>query len=264
MKPLVTVGLPVYNAEKYLAECIESIKAQTLRDFTVLAVLDCPTDNSEAILRKHADERFQIIANERNIGLAATCNRMLDLCETGLLARMDADDIMHPERLQKQYEFMQSHPDIDVLGTYFDSIDEHGNRAAEVHPFATTPEGIREGYRNTPALHHPTLMYRVARVKELGGYPDSRVSEDSIMWLRGLALGFRYANLPEVLCSYRVHSSQMMNRLREPTLAALDAAYAEYGPRIWGDRAPDFVSGITRWERLRRRIKRNLSRLISR
>ncbi|MBK6911135.1 MAG: glycosyltransferase [bacterium] len=262
-QPLVTIGLPIYNAEAYLADCIESIKAQTLREFEVLAVLDGGTDRSAEILRKHADSRFRILDNGRNIGLAATCNRMLELCQTELLARMDSDDLMRPERLRRQYDFMQTHPDVDVLGTYFDTIDETGRVIAGPVAFSTTPEAIREEYRVQAALHHPTLMYRVKRIIELGGYPDSHVSEDTILWLRGLSQGFRYANLPEVHCSYRIHSSQMMNRLREATLAALDKAYADFGPQIWGDRAPDYVSGLNRWERLRRRLKRNLTRLIS-
>ena len=95
MTPLVTIGLPVYNTEKYLAECIESIKAQTLRDFEVIAILDCPTDHSAEILRKHADSRFRILENERNLGLAATMNRALQECSTVYLARMDADDKMY-------------------------------------------------------------------------------------------------------------------------------------------------------------------------
>ncbi len=84
-----------------------------------------------------------------------------------------------------------------------------------------------------------------------------------MLWLKGLSEGYKYANLPEVLLHYRVHSSQIMNRLRDKTLDALDAGYAEYGPQIWGDRAPDYVSGATRMERLKRRIKRKLSSLLS-
>lgn len=262
MEPLVTVGLPIYNAEPYLAECIESIKAQTLKEFIVLAVLDCPTDNSAAVLRKHADSRFQIIENAKNIGLAATCNLMLDLCKTELLARMDQDDIMLPDRLRLQYDFMSSHPEIDVLGTYFDIIDEHGKKTGEPHKYGLTPEEIREEFRLTPALHHPTVMYRVARLKALGGY-FSMYSEDSALWLKGLAHDYKYANLSDCLLHYRVHSNQMMSQLREPLLKALDDAYAEFGPKIWGDRAPDFVSGGTRAERLKRRIKRKLSSLFS-
>ena len=262
MEPLVTVGLPIYNAEAYLAECIESIKAQTLKEFTVLAVLDCPVDGSAEVLRKHADSRFQIIENPQNIGLAATCNKMLELCQTELLARMDQDDIMFPDRLKLQYEFMLKHPAIDVLGTYFDIINEHGQKTADPHRFGLTPEAIREEFRITPALHHPTLMYRVERLKEIGGY-FSKYSEDSALWLKGLAHGYQYANLPDCLLHYRVHSSQMMSRLREPSLKALDDAYAEFGPQIWGDRAPNFVSGGSRMERLKRRIKRKLSSLLS-
>lgn len=264
MTPLLTVGLPIYNSAAYLAECIESIKRQTLKEFVVLAVLDQPTDNSEDVLRKHADSRFQILENPENIGLAATCNRILRECETELLARMDADDIMHPERLAKQFEFMQAHPEIDVLGTYFDIMDESGTITADPHPFCTTPDELREEFRTYIALHHPTLVYRVARLLELGGYPSSRVSEDSILWLKALSRDYKFANLPEVLLSYRVHRAQMMTRLREPSFLALERAYAEYGKQIWADRAPDYVCGDTKLERLRRRMKRNIKRLFSR
>lgn len=262
MEPLVTVGLPIYNAEAYLAECIESIKAQTLKEFTVLAVLDCPTDNSASVLRKHADSRFHIVENESNLGLTATGNRMLDLCQTDFLARMDHDDIMFPERLQRQYDYLTSHPEIDVLGTYFDLIDKNGKVVAKPHKFGLTPEEIREEFRLTPALHHPTVMYRVASLRAIGGY-FSQYSEDSSLWLKGLVLGLKYANLPDCLLHYRIHTSQTLSTQREQWLSALDAAYAEFGPQIWGDRAPDFVSGGTRAERLKRRIKRKLSSLFS-
>ncbi len=263
MEPLVTVGLPIYNAEAYLAECIESIKAQTLKEFTVLAVLDCPIDGSAEVLRKHADSRFQIIENPQNIGLAATCNKMLELCQTELFARMDADDIMHPDRLQKQFDFMQSHPEIDVLGTYYVTIDHNGQQVADVYPSKTTPDELRQEFRVQCALQHPTVMFRVPRILELGGYPDSRVAEDLILWLHGLANNYRYANIPEPLLLYRVHSEGQMNRLRRESYEANDAAYAQYGPIIWGKDAPDYVAGVTRWERLQRRLKRNLKRLFS-
>jgi len=262
VEPLVTVGLPIYNAEAYLSECIESIKAQTLKEFTVLAVLDCPTDRSAKILRKHADSRFQIFENESNLGLTATGNRMLALCQTDFLARMDHDDIMLPERLQKQYDFLRLHPEIDVLGTYFDLIDKSGKVVAKPHKFGLTPEEIREEFRIYPALHHPTVMYRVARLKEIGGY-FSKYSEDSSLWLKGLVIGLKYANLPDCLLHYRVHSKQTLSTQREHWLAALDDAYAEFGPQIWGDRAPNFVSGATRMERMKRRIKRKLSSLFT-
>lgn len=262
MEPLVTVGLPIYNAEAYLAECIESIKAQTLKEFVVLAILDGPTDNSEAILRKHADSRFQIIAHPKNLGIKISCNTMLDTCPTELMARMDADDIMWPERLKIQYEFMQAHPEITVCGGHFDTIDEHSKRIAEPFRFETEPAAIREQFRSFSPIHHPAAIYRVKKLKEIGGF-STDYSEDNVLWLKALAHGYLFANVPEVVCSYRIHSIQMMSRRREQILSSLDQAYADYGPLIWGDRAPNFVSGATRMERLKRRIKRKLSSLFS-
>ncbi len=262
MEPLVTIGLPIYNAEAYLAECIESIKAQTLREFVVLAVLDGPTDDSASVLRKQADSRFQIIENMENLGVAKTSDLILHHCQTELIANMDSDDVMVHDRIEKQYGYMQAHPSIDMLGTYFDKIDRSGSRIELPYRFGVTPEEIREEFRLYPALHKPTLMCRTERIRQLGGY-QSKYSEDSVMWLKGLANNYQYANLPECLHHYRIHSSSIMVRLREPSLKALDDAYAEFGPQIWGARAPDYVSGATRMERLKRRLKRNLSSLFS-
>jgi glycosyltransferase involved in cell wall biosynthesis len=260
--PLVTIGLPVYNTEKYLAECIESIKAQTLRDFEVIAILDCPTDHSAEILRKHADSRFRILENERNLGLAATMNRALQECSTVYLARMDADDKMYPERLRKQLDFMESHRDVDVLGTYANTVDHQGRRIEQPFAFCSTPEDIREEFRTRTALIHPTVMFRVERILKLGGYPLG-LAEDSVLWLKALSCGYKFANLAEPLLDYRIHPTQSMSVKREISLSNLDRAYAEYGRQIWGDRAPNFVSGSTRFERLRRRIKRNLKSLFA-
>ncbi len=262
MDPLVTVGLPIYNAEAYLAECIESIKAQTLREFTVLAVLDGPTDNSEAILRKNADSRFQIIKNPGNLGIKITCNNMLELCPTELFARMDSDDIMWPQRLEIQVKFMQAHPEITVCGGQFDIIDVNGKRIQEPYPFATDPAAVREQFRISPAVHHPASIYRVEPLKKLGGF-STDFAEDNVLWLKAMAHGLQFANVPETVLSYRVHNTQMMSRRREQILSSIDQAYADYGPAIWGDRAPDFVSGATRVERLKRRIKRKLSHLFT-
>lgn len=262
MEPLVTVGLPIYNAEAYLAECIESIKAQTLKEFVVLAVLDGPTDNSEAILNKHADSRFQIIKNPGNLGIRITCNNMLDLCRTELFARMDSDDIMWPQRLEIQCKFMQAHPEITVCGGHFDTIDVNGQRIQEPFRFATEPEDVREQFRLFPAVHHPASIYRVQPLKALGGF-STDFAEDNVLWLKAMAHGLQFANVPETVLSYRIHQAQLMSRKREETLSSIDNAYAEYGPTIWGDRAPDFVSGATRLERLKRRLKRKLSHLFS-
>lgn len=253
--PPITIGLPIYNAERFLAEAVESIKAQTFGDFTVLAVVDAPTDRSEEILRSLADSRFQIHRNAINLGLNAVGNIILHRTVSPLLARMDADDVATPDRIGKQFDFMQHHADVDVLGTYFDVIDECGNRTAEAIPFPIMHDAIREAYRVSGVIHQPTVIYRRERIADAGGYED-RYGEDYALWLKCLALGYRFAILPEVMLHYRMYRQQTYRRKLEPTLHAIDRAYAKYGPRIWGDEAPDYVSGLTRRHRLWRRLRR--------
>lgn len=255
--PEVTIGLPVYNAERYLREAVESIKAQTFTDFRVLAVLDAPTDRSGEILRELADERFDILNNETNLGLCRTCNVLLERTESPLLARMDADDVMHPERIARQLHFLREHPETDVLGTYFDSIDGRGRVVKGPTAFPVTHEEIRAGFRIGGVMHHPTVMFRTQRIRDVGGY-EFKYAEDFALWLKCLTRGYRFANLPEVLLHYRVHRRQIMSELREPTLAGIDRAYAMFGPAIWGKDAPDYVAGKTRLQRLWRRVKRKM------
>jgi glycosyltransferase involved in cell wall biosynthesis len=257
----VTIGLPIYNAERYLAEAINSIKAQTFADFDVLAVLDGCTDRSEEILESLKDERFVVIRNERNLGLVKNLNIMLERTSALLFARMDADDIMLPERIGKQVEFMNAHPDIDVLGTYFDQINEQSQKVKEALAFPYKHEDILERFRLYPIVHHPTVMFRTVKIRSIGGYDDKyEYAEDLALWLRCFSLGYRFALLPETLLHYRMHRQQLMTRKLELTCEMADRAYATFGPAIWGERAPDFVAGINRWHRRWRMLKRWIAR----
>ncbi|MBU1920458.1 glycosyltransferase, partial [bacterium] len=246
--------------EPYLKQCIDSIKQQTFDDFEVLAILDCPTDNSEVLLRELADERFRIIKNEKKLGLAACCNNILELSNCSLIARMDADDIMLPLRIERQLEFLTEHPDIDILGTYFEEIDPNGKQTAKPFPMPLKHEDILDAFRRMSVMHHPTVMYRRDRIRSLGGYDTTYpLAQDLDLWFRCFLNNFRFANLPEVLLHYRVYPGRLTSRKLEIQLQMVDRAYAIYGKQIWGEQAPDFVSGINPWHRLWRRIKRKLS-----
>jgi glycosyltransferase involved in cell wall biosynthesis len=253
--PPVSLGLPVYNAEPYLSQTIAAIKAQTFPDFEVIVVLDGCRDRSEEILRAVADERFVILKNETNQGVCHARNQILERAAAPLLAWMDADDTVVPERMALQTEFMHTHPEIDVLGAYFDTVDEQGRVLEPPFPFPTGHEGIKEAFRVYGALHNAVAMYRTERIRAIGGY-DAFYAEDYSLYLKCLAHGYRFANLPEVLLHYRRSPDQIMRRLREPTLQAIDRAYFRYGPQIWGDHTPDYIAGMTRWHRARRRLRR--------
>src|SRR5688500_8514963 len=110
-QPLVSVLMPVYNAEAYVSEAIQSILQQTYKNFEFLIINDGSTDNSEKLINTFSDSRIRYIRNSENIKLVATLNKGIDLSVGKYLVRMDADDISLPERLQKQVDFMETHPE---------------------------------------------------------------------------------------------------------------------------------------------------------
>ena len=117
VQPKISVVMPAYNAENYIREAIDSILAQTFRDFEFLIIDDGSTDHTVEIIRSYSDSRIRLYQNERNMGVAATLNRGLDLARGEYIARMDADDISLPERFAKQAAYMDAHPDVAVCGS---------------------------------------------------------------------------------------------------------------------------------------------------
>jgi glycosyltransferase involved in cell wall biosynthesis len=257
--PSLTVALPIHDAERFLAECIRSIKAQTFEDFEVIAVLDGCTDRSEELLRDMQDARFLIFKKDQKEGLSSALNWVLAHATTPLIARMDADDVMHAHRLERQYEFMSREPSVDILGTWFDYIDENGKFVKKAFRFPTTHEEIRRGFRVRGSIGHPTVMYRADRIRQVGGYPlEFQVAEDLVLWLKCLAADLRFANLPEVLLHYRLTRMQATRKRHAEMGRMTNIAYARYGPEIWGDDAPDFEYEAP----LSRRILKRLRRLL--
>lgn len=255
--PLVTLSLPIYNAERFLAEALQSIKAQTFADFEVLAVLDGCSDRSEEILMKLKDGRFIVVKKERNEGKVPATNLALFQGHGEFFGRMDADDVMHPEKLERQVRFLRKRPDVDIVGAYFDHINERGVRIRKAFPFPTTHEGIRDGFRVRDCIGGSVALCRREKLVAVGGYdPLFWVSEDLELWLRSLAAGLRFANLPEVLFHYRRHGAQETARQKTAMFELTNVAYRRHGPLIWGDDAPDVEYGAPLYRRLWRRLKR--------
>ena len=116
-KPLVTVLMPVYNGEKYLREAMDSILKQTLTNFEFLIIDDGSKDSSVKIINSYNDPRIKLVKNEINLGISKTLNRGIELASAELIARMDADDISYPSRLQKQYDYFTNNPECALLST---------------------------------------------------------------------------------------------------------------------------------------------------
>jgi len=207
-KPKITVLLPVYNAEKYLTEAIESILQQTFSDFELLVVEGGSKDNSLKIIRGYDDPRIRVIFQDKDkLGLSAALNQGLENAKGKYIARMDCDDICFPTRFQKQVEFMDNNPDIAISGTWIKII---GIKPEKIVEYPTTHDEIRALLFFLPPLAHPTVIMRRAIVneKKLRYNPDFIIGEDFDLWSRS-SFKVKMGNLPEVLLYYRAHSENL-------------------------------------------------------
>ena len=213
--PRVSVLMPVYNAAGTLPETLQGIAGQTLADFEVIAVDDGSDDGSGTILEawRRSDRRIKPVRAGR-AGLVVALNKGLAVCRGEWIARMDADDRMHPDRLARQVELLVSRPDIGVAGSlveiFADGAVGEGMKVYEAWLNGLVEPGdiAREIFIESP-IAHPSAMMRRDRLVELGGYRDNGWPEDYDLWLRCHAAGLRFAKVPEVLLYWREHPDRL-------------------------------------------------------
>ena len=203
--PRVTVLMPVYNAEPFLAQAIQSILHQTYSDFEFLIIDDGSTDNSYEIAASFADPRIRLIRQSVNLGLVTALNLGLDCARGEYIARMDADDISLPERLSRQVRFLDTNQDIAVCGTWLQTIAENKMNNWYV-PLNHTAIHVRLLFGS--AIFHATVLMRKASLNEYAvRYLDGfSYAEDYEFWSR-CVLTCRFANLGEILYYYRIHDN---------------------------------------------------------
>lgn len=245
--PAISVAMSVYNGERFLAEAIDSILAQSFTDFEFLILDDGSTDSSRTIIEQFAahDSRIKPVFRE-NRGLIASLNQLLAEARAPLIARMDADDISHPDRFTRQISFLAGHPDHGVVGTWSQDMDEHGrDHPAPGHEHPTTHEGVVHALDNDlQVLCHPAVMYRRDVVRSVGGYHTAfRHCEDLDLWLR-LASVTRIANIPERLLYYRHYEDQVSSRHAVEQQIGAAIARAAYEERKAG--RPDPTATLDR------------------
>jgi len=212
--PIITVLMSVYNGQKYLQEAIESILSQTFTDFEFLIINDGSIDSSSEILHKYAqeDNRISIVNNERNIGLTKSLNKGLRLAKGQYIARMDADDISLPKRLEKQVEFMEKNPCIGLLGTFARAIDIHGKEFAQLRYPESHNEIVLRLIKDN-LFCHGSVVFRRECFNKVGSYRELFLSaQDYDLWLR-ISEHFKTANLPSFLYQLR-RSKESITRRR--------------------------------------------------
>lgn len=218
--PMISVVMPVYNAEKYVAEAIESILNQTYGNFEFIIIDDCSTDSSYEILQSYAAKypRIKLFKNEVNSKLPKTLNFGISQAIGKYIARMDADDISLPARFAKQIEFMESHPEVGVCGT---SAIEFNSTSSDlrVMKVQTIHELIKPySFFVCCNMIHPSIIARRELFVKIGHFSFNEnlggLAEDYALWTEMLHDGVIFANLEQALLKYRVTSSQTTNVLR--------------------------------------------------
>lgn len=208
-QPLVSVIMPVYNAGRFVEKAVESILSQTYRNIELIAYDDFSTDDTYFILSKIAkkDKRIKLFRNEKNLGVSNTVKRAIDNASGDFLARMDADDIAFPTRLQKQVDFLESNRDVVGIGAQCQVIDEKG-KIIGAKSFPTEFKDIYRYIFEFVPLQQPTLMIAVKRLPhDFQFYRDGMNTAEEIELIFKLFQYGKVENLPDTLLKYRIHST---------------------------------------------------------
>lgn len=232
MKPLVSVIMPVYRAEKYIGESVESLLNQTYENFEAILIDDCGNDNSIDIVEKYADSRFRIIRNPYNCGIAYSRNRGLECCEGELIAILDDDDVCMSQRFEKQVDFMNAHPDIDVVGGESVWIDEDGKIIRDRLPMPDNPDYIKTSFLFENMYNNSEVMVRKSLIADNGiSYRNGMMGmEDFCFWIDCSKNG-KFSNLPELFLKRRMVAENTTSRImigNEKERAAVYRALQKY------------------------------------
>jgi glycosyltransferase involved in cell wall biosynthesis len=205
----ISILISVHNGERYLMQALDSLLNQTFANLEIIVVNDASTDGTAHILEDYArrESRISLFFNSKNLGLAHSLNRGLDQARGQYIARMDADDISLPARLEKQFAFMENHPEVGVLGTAVEVIDSAGQVIGQrIYP--PDPIVIRWRLAFENPLCHPTVMIRRSLLQDAPYNSNLHTSQDYDLWCR-LGLITSFSNLPQPLLRFRKHGANV-------------------------------------------------------
>lgn len=209
VNPKVSIVLPVYNAEPYLSQCIESMLNQTFDDFELLIINDGSTDNSLEVMNAYAaiDSRIKLINNTTNIGLVSVLNQSVEQCLGEYVARMDADDWSEPDRLELQFNYLECHPKVGIVGSWIKLFGEKN----EIWHYRNNDAFIKTLLLfKTNGFPHNSIMLRKSVFEKFKYNREYKHIEDTELWLRIMFQEpeLEFANIPKVLTHYRIWPQQ--------------------------------------------------------
>ena len=215
VKGKVSVLMSVFNCEETLEKAIDSVLAQTYQNWQAVICDDCSTDGTSKLLQMYAEkypDKFFVFRNEKNLRLAASLNRCIQYADGEFCARMDGDDYIDSHRFEKQVAFLESHPTIQLVGTFMQVFDEN-NKLGRIVDYEEYPN--KYSLRRGPCFAHATIMMYTSVYQALDGYTVSkrtRRSQDYDLWFRFYAAGYCGANLKEALYFVREDNNSFLRR----------------------------------------------------
>lgn len=227
-KPLLSIILPVYNGEDYLAHTIDSVLSQSFQDFEFIIINDSSTDSSEEIILSYKDSRIVYLSNENNLKIVKTLNKGISTSKGKYIARIDADDICMPNRFELQINFLESNSNIAVLGTDMYFINENGKIIGRGIVQGQTSLEVKRELSRRCCLYHPSVMINYDLVGDKLYYDDNFLyAEDYELWLR-LRKEFNFANLSSPMLKYRIHSNSLTHTFNDKAVKSMLAALAKH------------------------------------
>lgn len=216
MKPEISVIMSVYNGEKYLQEAIESVRRQTFTKWELIVINDCSSDSTSKIIAnfESMDERIKGYTNEVNLKLPASLNKAISLCQGKYIARMDADDICLPRRLEKQYKFMEENKDISLSSCRFLTV-KNGVYASGGAGGRCDNDAIKALLLVSNPILHPGVIAKAEVLKKFNYDTSLTCTEDLELWTRLASNNEKMQILDECLVIYRLHDKQITSTTLE-------------------------------------------------
>lgn len=208
MKPEISVIMSVYNGMPYLKEAVKSILSQTYKNFEFIIVDDASDDSTPKYLKLLKDKRIKIITNKKNLGLAESLNKALKISKGNFIARMDADDISHPKRIETQVKFLTKNPEIDLCGTWANLINPKGEKIGE-KKYPADPKSVNKAITWYTAVIHPTYMGKKSFFDNLHGYRENYNFAEDYDLLARAKNKFQITNIPVKLLSWRLQDARL-------------------------------------------------------
>lgn len=209
---MISVLLPVYNGEKYLNEAIDSILNQTYSDFELIILDDCSTDHTADIIKAYTDKRIRYVYNERNLKISASLNKGISLAKGEYIARMDADDISHPERFQRQIEIFENNPNVDIVNIRYNIMSEDGKYLRK-YKFNISPssEALKYLIHVDCFICHAGVMIRKKWYQNFNYNTTEETYnvEDCDLWIRMFSNGIYCKTIKTPLYNVRTNSQSV-------------------------------------------------------